>query len=572
MPSLDPEIIELLSSDDFKNTVKEVKKENDNFNKEHKFFNFKLPSFKDKIKNISPSLSFSARLTTLEKKKYRSFLEIYYEPFIKSISSSSLIKFARAAKENFIKSATKVKNIVTAKNNFLLKLMGVGLLLFLILDKDTISSLKEKVVNAYDLVKANVSEAFIKHLEKFDKGGNVKEKLKLLFDDIKYLFDYYFNKDPKKAIDKKSILELLKEHNVSPNIPNIIGSISGENRSSSKGLTKKIYSNFYTDRSSPYYLFKDQDQDSDDIMDSLAKKENRLNELIIEFVHLHGTDEEITHIDFLSKKEDRERVLVGHKEIIVDRDYDKISSAEELWSPNQRLHDVKVFVDNYIESLENTSFYNDENKSWIKGIKEVLPEPIEGKDLDTLEAQKAYHHALTKIKNHIDQSKLRFNNLKENREEDSKIILEKAKKRKEVFNKYLSGKKNWFSDAKIYFTFDKLEKYYKNMDRLNYESFYSVFETEMNYFIETIYAHYYKIDEQRKDLSKTSKSTLSNMGFSVNEEKSLSNEAWAHVNGVGTSSLNEKKRNFDKINKIIDFFTENTDQTSLFTLDKSERK
>ena len=110
------------------------------------------------------------------------------------------------------------------------------------------------------------------------------------------------------------------------------------------------------------------------------------------------------------------------------------------------------------------------------------------------------------------------------------------------------------------------------MDRLNYESFYSVFETEMNYFIETIYAHYYKIDEQRKDLSKTSKSTLSNMGFSVNEEKSLSNEAWAHVNGVGTSSLNEKKRNFDKINKIIDFFTENTDQTCLFTLDESERK
>ena len=259
MASLPEKMVELLSSSQFKDTVDALKKENDSYKKEKKPL-FDIDFFKIKIKNTIASHSSFAKLTPLDKRKYKAFTEIYYEPFLNSLKKIVIDKTGKKMRKSFSSITEKIKAPFKAKNGLLTKLLVVAGILFLILDKETISNAIEKLKESYKKGSSFLFETFKnKFNEKYgNQEQDIESFIKTTNDDINYLFDYYFSTKPETYIKKESIVKILNEHLISSNIPNIIGSIRGKENNFK--VVRELYNNFYRDENSDSFIFKFHDK------------------------------------------------------------------------------------------------------------------------------------------------------------------------------------------------------------------------------------------------------------------------------------------------------------------------
>lgn len=539
MAYLPEKLVELLSSSEFETTLKNLKKDNINYKKERKPL-FDKEFFKIRANNVIKSNSSFSRLTQLDKQKYKSFTHLYYEPFLAVISKAVIEKERKKISKVFSSAKEKLKipfNKDKNGNIFLKVLLGATIL-FAILDKNLIKNFTELIKKKFTDASALAFEAFKKKFnEKLGKnGGNATDFLKETNEDISYLINYYFDTIPKFEIDKESLRKLLLSHNISPNITNILGSIRGTG--TNMGSLRKIYKKFYKDKENDAYIFKFHAKNKEEI-ESLKEKINKDDRKLLEYA-LNFAENDIFF-------DNRTTVLntgsISNKLKSVD-DYEKVESETQLWNSGEFL-DIKENIDDIILNLENLR-NSEAAQKILKNVRTILPTQGVGADLDL---QKKYHKVLKIL---IDA----------NRSLGKEIKAPEAKNKISEYGTflkdYLLGNKNFFIEAKKFFTFEKLTKFNENPESLAYEMFYKTFEREMNFFVDVVTEKFYKVSDAKYVLSKKdNRINLKKENMFVDKSITISEEGYEEYNKSEVKSIAESQRNFYKISKILDNLVKN---------------
>lgn len=579
MASLPEKMVELLSSSQFKDTVDALKKENDSYKKEKKPL-FDIDFFKIKIKNTIASHSSFAKLTPLDKKKYKAFTEIYYEPFLNSLKKIVIDKAGKKMMKSFSSIAKKIKVPFKTKNGLLMKLLAVAGILFLILDKETISIAIEKLKESYKKGSNFLFETFKnKFNEKYgNQEQDVESFIKTTNEDINYLFDYYFSTKPETYIKKESIVKILNEHLISSNIPNIIGSIRG--KENNLKVVRELYNNFYRDENADSFIFKFHDKKDKNLYvleKNLDTEVRKLNEYALSYAkNMLTTGEELTYsnirniiISETDKKELSKIYKTVHdgyykldtSGIFYEFKTDTVENVSDLWTNSNKFLDVQKKVDGIVEHLEGLQ--HDENaKNLLKSIKQILPLPIEG---TTVETQVKYHAVLGKLLNGFD-----ITQFERDVSDQDYTLKNEINERSAFFKEFLHQNKNWFSEIKNLFVYEKLKNFFDNIESYVYETFYKNFERAMNFFVDVITSKFYNSSYAKFELSKAdTKINLADQNIS--SDSNISKEGFEKYESIDVKSIKDKQRNYYKIKKIIDNVKNINDEKNKKILETDEK-
>lgn len=579
MASLPEKMVELLSSSQFEDTIDALKKENAAYKKEKKPL-FDTDLFKIKIKNTVASHSSFAKLTPLDKRKYKAFTEIYYEPFLNSLKKIVIAKAGKKMMKTFSSITEKIKAPFKAKNGLLTKLLLVAGILFLILDKETISNAIEKLKEKYKEGSTFLFETFKnKFNEKYgNQEQNVESFIKITNEDINYLFDYYFSTKPETYIKKESIVKILNEHFISSNIPNIIGSIRG--KESNLKIVRELYNNFYRDENADSFIFKFHDKKDKDLYvleKDLDTETRKLNEYALSYAkNTLTTGEELTNRNIrniIISEKDRKELSKIYK--TVDGGYykldtsgifhefktDTVENVSDLWTDSNKFLDVQKKVDGIVAHLEGLQ--HDENAKRLLGdIKQILPSPIEG---TTVETQVKYHAVLEKLLTGFD-----VKSFETDISEQDYTSKNEINKRSEFFKEFLHQNRNWFSEIKNLFVYEKLKNFFDNIESYVYETFYKKFERTMNFFVDVITSKFYNSSYAKFELSKAStKINLAERNLS--SDSTISKEGLEKYENTDVKSIKDKQRNYHKVKKIIDNVKKINDEKNKKILETDEK-
>lgn len=579
MASLPEKMVKLLSSSQFEDTIDALKKENATYKKEKKPL-FDTDFFKIKIKNTVASHSSFTKLTPLDKRKYKAFTEIYYEPFLNSLKKIVIAKAGKKMMKTFSSITEKIKVPFKAKNGLLTKLLLVAGILFLILDKETISNAIEKLKEKYKEGSTFLFETFKnKFNEKYgNQEQDVDSFIKITNEDINYLFDYYFSTKPETYIKKESIVKILNEHFISSNIPNIIGSIRG--KESNLKVVRELYNNFYRNENADSFIFKFHDKKDKDLYvleKDLDTETRKLNEYALSYAkNTLTTGEELTNRNIkniIISEEDRKELSKIYK--TVDGGYykldtsgifyefktDTVENVSDLWTDSNKFLDVQKKVDGIVAHLEGLQ--HDENAKRLLGsIKQILPSPIEG---TTVETQVKYHAVLEKLLTGFD-----VKSFETDISEQDYTSKNEINKRSEFFKEFLHQNRNWFSEIKNLFVYEKLKNFFDNIESYVYETFYKKFERTMNFFVDVITSKFYNSSYAKFELSKAS--TKINLAErNISSDNTISKEGLEKYENTDVKSIKDKQRNYYKVKKIIDNVKKINDEKNKKILETDEK-